>query len=79
MVTIKKFIPEDYLKDNLDEINEYDYGYFITDNKKNNGIYLIKLDIFRIVKIKKIKGTEFLNNYLKNKFLYNGFIVINID
>ena len=77
--TIKKFIPEDYLKDNLDEINEYDYGYFITDNKKNNGIYLIKLDIFRIVKIKKIKGTEFLNNYLKNKFLYNGFIVINID
>ena len=76
--TLKKIIP-DYVKNNLDEFNKYDFGYVITDLYKNQGIYLIKKELFNIVKIKKIKGTEFIDRFITNKFLSYRFIVINID
>jgi hypothetical protein len=51
----------------------------ILDNLDNLGIYLVKKEKFNIVKIKQIKGTNFIKNFITNKFLSYGFIVINID
>ena len=73
--TLNKIIPDD-LKNNFDE---YNLGYVILDNLDNLGIYLVKKEKFNLVKIKQIKGTNFIKNFITNKFLSYGFIVINID
>lgn len=61
------------------EIKDYDYGYIIIDINNNTGIYLIKKKLFNIVKIKKIKGTDFMTHFITNKFLLYNFIVINVN
>ena len=73
--TLNKIIPDD-LKNNFDD---YDLGYVILDNLNNLGIYVVKKENFNIIKIKQIKGTNFIKNFITNKFLSYGFIVINID
>ena len=60
-------------------MKNYDYGYIISDIYNNTGVYLIKKELFNIVKIKKIMGTEFIDRFITNKFLSYRFIVINID
>ena len=76
--TLKKIIP-DYVKQNTDEFNKYDYGYVIKDIQKNIGIYLIKVEKYNIIKIKKIKGTPFIDNFITNKYLSYRFIVVNVN
>lgn len=76
--TLKKIIPT-FEKDYSDEMKNYDYGYIISDIYNNTGVYLIKKELFNIVKIKKIMGTEFIDRFITNKFLSYRFIVINID
>ena len=76
--TFKKINPN-YTKNNPDEVDKYDFGYVIIDYINNLGTYLVKKDNFKIVKIKKINGNKFMENFITNKFLSYGFIVINID
>lgn len=73
--TLKKILPDDIKND----INNYNYGYVITDINNNTGVYLIKKELFNIVKIKKINGTDFIDRFITNKFLSYGFIVINLN
>lgn len=78
LYTLKKLIP-DFKIENIDDIDKYSYAYIIKDIYNNVGIYLLKRENFNIIKIKTIKGTDFINNYISNKYLSRGFIVININ
>ena len=76
--TLEKIIPQ-YVKDNPDEFKKYHYGYIIKDNQQNIGIYLIKVEKYNIIKIKKIKGTKFIDDFITNKYLSYRFIVVNVN
>ena len=76
--TLEKIVPQ-YVKDNPDEFKKYHYGYIIKDNQQNIGIYLIKVEKYNIIKIKKIKGTKFIDDFITNKYLSYRFIVVNVN